>query len=214
MSRPHRSIWVVRVVAALATTCLLVACSREPKPKPKSNAELSQLLLTDATAPDGVYVPHGPMDDFGSSASWTVPRSLTCDDLYGTVYMLREDPARQIYGEAHTMLLRGVGAQAWVGLEWLVSYRPGGARRALSNIRSVASKCPYGVGFPFSLKPGPKAGDDSLAFVNGDEVRNEIVLVRIGDCLLAVESQFVVSPSTTSLFGDLVESAVDVYDKG
>ncbi len=41
-----------------------------------------------------------------------------------------------------------------------------------------------------------------------------MVLVRIGDCILAIEAQFLVEPSNTSQFDDLVESAVGVYHKG
>jgi hypothetical protein len=213
MSWPHRSIWVVRVFAALAATCLLVGCSSEPKPKPKSNAELRHLLLTDATAPDGILTAYTPTNDFDSPASWTTPTSLTCDDLRSAVYVLSHDPARQIYGVADTTLLSGHGTKPpWVGTEWLVSYRPGGAQRALNTIRSVASKCPPREWD--SVAPGPKMGDDSLAFVADNYFRNEMVLVRIGDCLLAIEAERLVSPSMTSQFDDLVESAVGVYHKG
>jgi hypothetical protein len=217
MSWPYRSIWFPRVIAALAATCLLVACSSRPKlaAKPKSSDELRHLLLTDATAPDGFHADQLASFEVDSPASWAAPTLLTCEDFYGAVYVLRHDAARQVVGVANASLVSSADTRPpWDGIEWLISYQPGGAGRALSKIRAVAGGCPTFDGYPLSVKPGPTLGDDSLTFVAGDEVRNEMALVRIGDCLLAVEAQFLVEPTNTSLFDDLVKSAVAAYHKG
>ncbi|MGK5740723.1 hypothetical protein [Micromonospora sp. URMC 103] len=90
----------------------------------------------------------------------------------------------------------------WVGTEVLRTYADDGARRAMTDLRTVIARCPtvassgqvVGGSYRFAAAPGPPLGDDSVhvscSMTSGaDTLECDSVLVRTGTTLVVVQEQ-------------------------
>ncbi|MFF3868057.1 hypothetical protein [Micromonospora sp. NPDC001898] len=86
----------------------------------------------------------------------------------------------------------------WVGTEVLRTYADDGARRAMTDLRTLISRCPsvassrFGDNYRYATAPGPRLGDDSIhvscSMTSGSgTLESGSILVRIGTTLVAVQ---------------------------
>ncbi|MCP3785564.1 hypothetical protein NLX85_19570 [Micromonospora sp. A3M-1-15] len=112
----------------------------------------------------------------------------------------------------------------WVGTEVLRTYADDGARRAMTNLRTLIGRCPtvvvssgLGIGdrHHFAVAPGPRLGDDSIhvscSMASGSgTLECDSVLVRIGTALVAVQEEGN-KPGGDTYLTQLAEAALDSY---
>lgn len=90
----------------------------------------------------------------------------------------------------------------WVGNEVLRTYADDGARRAMTDLRTLIGRCPTvassgqggGGSYRFATAPGPRLGDDSVhvscsSTSGSDTLECDSLLVRIGTTLVVVQEQ-------------------------
>ncbi|RKN13580.1 hypothetical protein D7147_31110 [Micromonospora musae] len=108
----------------------------------------------------------------------------------------------------------------WVWSEILRTYADDGARRAMSDLRTVISRCPTvpspdGNTFRFATAPGPRIGDESLHVTESmlsesGTLKGDSVLVRIGTTLVVVQ-EMANEPGGDKYLDQLAEAALRRY---
>ncbi|MEH1168079.1 hypothetical protein V6V47_22110 [Micromonospora sp. CPCC 205539] len=111
----------------------------------------------------------------------------------------------------------------WVGSEVLRTYTDDGARRAMTDLRTIIDRCPtvastgQGVGgsYRFAFATGPRLGDDSVhvscSMTSGSDVLEcDSIVVRIGTTLVVVQ-EMGNKPGGDTYLIQLAEAALRKY---
>ncbi|SCE84021.1 hypothetical protein [Micromonospora mirobrigensis] len=187
--------------------------------EPGYSAALSARLLTEDSLPPGFTVEIATV--MAADAGNRLPGTGTsCSDIVPLL------SARRLTGTpsaiAAATLPRDSGPDdLWLGTEVLRTYADDGARRALTDLRTLVARCPNvlppdGTGrYRYAIAPGPRLGDESVhvrqsAGTGPDTTRWDCLLVRVGTDLVVIQEEGN-KPGGDELLVQLAEAAVRRY---
>ena len=178
------------------------------------SAALSAQLLTKDSVPSGFTVQIAtvePTEAGDQPPPAGVPCSATMAPLLSATRLIGTPSAMA----AATISNDPAAGDLWVGSEVLRTYAGDGAEQALTDLRSLISRCPSVDSFRFAVSRGPQTGDDSVHVscsmtASFGALECNSVIVRVGSALVAVQEQGNES-SGDGYLNQLAEAAVRRY---